>query len=129
MKEVLDQIFTFMKVEKETELPVLFVGKNNLEPAEFISNFIVKKAGSSANLRVFPINKLVQELIFHQDTALADSLMEKDTYSHHPGLGCGLHEGLDRSYFCSLSISLRMVYTLFQVASKCHHFQLRYQPL
>ena len=129
MKDVLDQIFTFMKVEKETELPVLFVGKNNLEPAEFITDFIVKKAGSSANLRVFPINKLVQELIFHQDTALADSLMEKDAYSYHPGLGCGLHEGLDRSYYCSLSISLRMVYTLFQVTSKCHYFQLRYRPL
>ena len=113
-----------MKVE-ESELPVLFVGKNNLEPDEFITNFIVEKAGSSANLRIFPINKLVQKLIYHQDTALADVLLEKDTYSHHPGLGCGLHEGLDRAHYCSLSISKRMVFTLFEVASKCHNFQLR----
>ena len=125
MRDVLRQMLAFMKVEKESELPVLFVGKNNLEPDEFITNFIVEKAGSSANLRVFPINKLVQELIYHQDTALADVLLEKDTYSHYPGLGCGLHEGLDRAHYCSLSISKRMVFTLFEVASKCHNFQLR----
>ena len=127
MGDVLSQILAFMKVEKEAPLPILFVGKDNLEPAEFISNFIVKKAGSSAKLRVFPITKLVQELIFHKDSALADSLMEKDHYSHHSGLGCGLHEGLDRSQYCSLSISKRLAFTLFEVASKCHKFQLRYR--
>ena len=127
MGEVLKKILAFMKVEKEAPLPILFVGKDNLEPAEFISNFIVEKAGSSAKLRVFPITKLVQELIFHQDSALADSLMEKDPYSHHSGLGCGLHEGLDRSQYCSLSISKRLAFTLFEVTSKCHKFQLRYR--
>ena len=86
MRDVLRQMLAFMKVEKESELPVLFVGKNNLEPAEFITNFI-------------PFNKLVQELIYHQDTALADVLLEKDTYSHYPGLGCGLHEGLDWAHY------------------------------
>ena len=127
MGDVLSQILAFMKVEKEAPLPILFVGKDNLEAAEFISNFIVEKAGSSTKLRVFPITKLVQELIFHKDSALADSLMEKDHYSHHSGLGCGLHEGLDRSQYCSLSISKRLAFTLFEVASKCHKFQLRYR--
>ena len=106
-------------------MPLLFVGKHNMEAAEYIANFIVEKAGSSSQLRVFPITKLMQELILHQDTALAESLMEKDPYSYHPGLGCGLHEGLDRSYFCSLSISKRMVFTLLSVSSRCRHFELR----
>ena len=128
MGEVLHKILAFMKVEKEAPLPILFVGKDNLEPAEFISNFIVKKAGSSAKLRVFPITKLVQELIFHKNSALAESLMEKDPYSHYSGLGCGLHQGLDRSQYCSLSISKRLVFTLLEVASRCHDsFQLRYR--
>ena len=127
MKELLAQISRFLGVESEAggDLPLLFVGKHNLEAAEFIANFIVEKAGSSRKLRVFPVTKLMEELILHQDSALAESLMEKDIYSHHPGLGCGLHEGLDRSYFCSLSISKRMVFTLLAVSSKCRHFQLR----
>ena len=126
MKDLLTQISRFLSVEPEGgELPLLFVGKHNMEAAEYIANFIVEKAGSSSQLRVFPITKLMQELILHQDTALAESLMEKDPYSYHPGLGCGLHEGLDRSYFCSLSISKRLVFTLLQVSAKCHNFQLR----
>ena len=126
MKQLLDQICRFLRVEPSgEEMPLLFVGKQNLEPAEFITNFIVEKAGSSRKLRVFPLTKLLQELILHQDTALAESLLERDPYSHHPGLGCGLHENLDRSYFCSLSISKRLVYTLLAVSSRCRHFQLR----
>ena len=134
MKDFLAQISCFLGVEPEGgELPLLFVGKHNLEAAEYIVNFIMEKAGSSSKLRVFPITKLrvfpitklMQELILHQDTVLADSLMERDPYSYHPGLGCGLHEGLDRSYFCSLSISKRMVFTLLSVSSRCRHFELR----
>ena len=126
MKEVLGQMFTFLEVKEGGEVPILFVEKKNLEAAQFITNFMLEKAGSSANLRVFPINKLVQELILRQDTVVADSLMEQDPYSHHPGLGCGLHEALDRSPYCSLSISKRLVFTLLQVSAKCHNFQLRY---
>ena len=127
MKEVLGRMISFMKVKEgdEVEVPILFVEKKNLEAAQFITNFMLEKAGSSANLRVFPITKLVQELILRQDTAVPDSLMEADPYSHHPGLGCGLHEGLDRSPYCSLSISKRLVFTLLQVSAKCHNFQLR----
>ena len=128
MENLLDQICQFLRVGQdggEGELPLLFVGKQNLEPAEFITDFIVEKAGSSSRLRVFPITKLLLELILHQNIALAESLMERDPYSYHPGLGCGLHEGLDRSYFCSLSISRRMVFTLLAVSSQCRHFQLR----
>ena len=126
MKDVLGQMFTFLKVEKKgDEVPVLFVGQKNLEAAEFITNFLVEKSGSSTIPKVFPINKLVQELILHQDTAVADSLMEKDPYAYHPGLGCGLHEGLERSYFCSLSISKRIVFTLLQVTARCRNFKLR----
>ena len=126
MKDLLAQISRFLGVKPEgEELPLLFVGKHNMEAAEYIANFIVEKAGSSSQLRVFPITKLMQELILHQDIALAESLMEKDPYSYHPGLGCGLHEGLDRSYFCSLSISKRMVFTLLSVSARCRHFELR----
>ena len=127
MKEVLGRMISFMKVKEgdEVEVPILFVEKKNLEAAQFITNFMLEKAGSSANLRVFPITKLVQELILRQDTAVPDNLMEQDPYSHHPGLGCGLHEGLDRSPYCSLSISKRLVFTLLQVSAKCHNFQLR----
>ena len=125
MKVVLGQMFDFLKVGTKSEAPILFVGQRNLEAAEFITDFLVEKAGSSTRLRVFPVNKLVQELILHQNTAVADSLMEKDPYSHHPGLGCGLHENLDRSLYCSLSISRRIVFTLLQVTARCRNFKLR----
>ena len=125
LKDVLERMLSFMRVQNETEVPILFVGLKNLEPAEFITNFILEKAGSSANLRVFPINNLLQEFILCKDTDMVNKLMEKDPYAYHHGLGCGLHEGLDRSVYCSLSISKRMVFTVVQVTAKCRNFQLR----
>ena len=100
--------------------------QKNLEPAQFITNFILEKAGSSANLRVFPINNLLQEFILNKDNAVATKLLERDPYAYHHGLGCGLHEGLDRSVYCSLSISKRIVYTLLGITAKCHNFKLRW---
>ena len=126
MKKVLGEMFSFLKVEQSGGVPILFVGKKNLEAAQFITNFMLEKAESSANLRVFPITKLAQELILHHDTATVDSLMESDKFSYYPGLACTLHEGLDRANYCSLSISKRIVYTLLGITAKCHNFKLRW---
>ena len=126
LKKVVGKMLNFLEVKEGDGVPILFVGKKNLEAAQFITNFLLEKAESTANLRVFPVTKLAQELILHQDSAVANSLMENDPYAYHPGLACQLHENLDRSYYCSLSISKRMVYNLLSVSAKCHNFKLRY---
>ena len=123
MKTILDEIIRLLQSGDE-DLPPLYVRKDDMESADFITKFITSKAGSGVELKVFPITKLLQELIQHGESALADALMEQDPYSHHPGLGCDIHEGLNRASFCSLSICKRNVFTLLRATSMNRNFKL-----
>jgi len=126
MKDILDEILGFLQAgEGAGNLPPLYVGKDDMEAAENIANFITERAGSEVELRIFPLFKLLQEFIMHSNSVLVENLMERDIYSHHPGLACALHEGLARGYFCSLSICKRQVFTLLNVASRCRRIQMR----
>ena len=129
MGGILDEILALLQGqgnmdEGDSGLPPVYVGKDDLEPAEFITDFIMKRAGRKADLRIFPIAKLTQELNNLEDIYQAEKMMERDDYIHYPGLGCDLHESLDRGNFCSLSICKRQVFTLLTDTACSRNFTL-----
>jgi len=127
MGGILDEILALLrdnKAERDSVLPPLYVGKDDLEAAEFITEFIMKRAGRKVDLRIFPIAKLTQELNNLADIYQAERMMERDDYSHYPGLGCYLHEKLERGQFCSLSICKRQVFTLLTDTARSRNFKL-----
>ena len=123
------------------QMPPLYVMSDHMEAANCITNFIrksignlrlcfqfdyysVTKAESKKNIKIYCLTKLLQELGRYDSSHVAQSFVEEDPYSHHPGIGCPLHEVLENSVHCALSIAQRRVFTVIHHCADLYRLQM-----
>lgn len=101
----------------EEDLPPLYVVADHMPAADCITDFITSRAQSPIKIKVFSLNKLLQELANLPSIYIAEAFLDDTTkFNHFKGLGCDVHESLRNSNHCSLAICQRHV---FNVCSAC----------